>query len=457
MRVFFALLLSFGLITYGSYLLLSTKALNQEIPYVVVDIDPSCNHDSYLNIGSSFMPPCDVNTNAKEAKIINSQEEFSAVKKDQSLHDILSSNHVSAQEIIELSRALKPFVRPRDLGIGDLYSLKLIMDPPLIDTFILRKLDPNRIPITYTVKRSQGVFVVDKNVPQTREEEAYVKVSVDNTLYQSFKSLPFGNELMQRLMHVFAWRMRMPEHVTKNDSIEIIVNKLFAEGEFIGYTKIKAVIYQQPHRTLKAFYFKSKDKKIKGYYDQDGRSLEKEILTLPIENTIATSHQAFRLHPVIKSRIRHNGIDFRGSIGTEFFSIADGVVIEKRFDENVGNMIRIRHKDGIHSEYFHADSLVKSINVGDKVKRGQIIGAIGRTGRLCTGPHLHLGLYLMRGEEKKFIDFKSLRKKLSDMPRLNDSYMTEFNNMTNKKLMVMTLHRERAPHGQAPYIAKNEL
>ena len=127
-----------------------------------------------------------------------------------------------------------------------------------------------------------------------------------------------------------------------------------------------------------------------------------------------------------KVRIKHNGIDFRGAIGTPFFSIGDGVVTEKRYDKNVGHMIRIRHAHGIYSEYFHADSLEPSIREGSLVKRGQEIGKIGRTGRLCTGPHLHLGTYRLQGNKRKYLELTSQAKTLKWAPNLPEFYKKEF-------------------------------
>jgi murein DD-endopeptidase MepM/ murein hydrolase activator NlpD len=332
-----------------------------------------------------------------------------------------------------LSSALFPYIRPKDLAAGDLYKFEIKdgANTKIISSFTIKKLDPNRLPITYVATRSNlnennPVFTVTKSAPPVQEENGYIKVIVKNTLFGTFQELEFGNELMQRLMSLFTWRMKMPKNVNKNDVIEILVTKFYAEGKLIGYGRIQSVIYRQETQVFKAYYFNAKNEKIAGYYDDRGFSMEKEFLLSPVALSTATSNQQLRYHPVIKTRIPHNGIDFRGSIGTPFFSIADGEIVEMRFDKNVGNMIRIRHKNGIHSEYFHADSLEANLKLGRRVKRGEVIGRIGRTGTLCTGPHLHLGLYYLNGEKRKYINFDSLRKKLHDMPRLNGVYLAEF-------------------------------
>jgi murein DD-endopeptidase MepM/ murein hydrolase activator NlpD len=267
-----------------------------------------------------------------------------------------------------------------------------------------------------------------------REESERISLTVNGTLYSTFNQIPFGTELMQRLMNVFSWHMRLPKEVLLGDRIDILAVKRYVYDEFIGYGKIETAIYRQKTRTLSAIFFQSKDKKYRGFFDEKGKSLEKEFAISPVYETFATSDQKWRLHPVRKIPMRHNGIDYRGTIGTEFFSIADGEVIEKRFDVNVGNMIRVLHKYGVHSEYFHADSLAENVTVGSRVKRGQLLGTIGRTGRLCTGPHLHMGLYTMHGEKKKFIELTSLRNTLKSAPDIGGTHAVEF--MQHQKAMI---------------------
>jgi len=442
-KIFGITLMSVALFSCGSYLLYKAKPSHKKQSRVTVDLDGACDENSYLTYGSSLLPnkPYIEKT---EDLAANRDQDFLVVKKNQRLHDILSIYDISVHEIMALTKALSPYVRAKDLGVGDLYKVKLKNDRPgSLECFTIKKLDPNRLPITYEAKAVEVGFSVSLSSPKTELEDAYIRLKVKETLFASFKALPYGNELMQRLMNVFAWRMRMPEQVNKNDEIELVVTKIFALGEFIGYGPIKSVIYKKPQQTSQAFYYSSTDGKVNGYFDESGRSLEKEMMLSPVKNTTATSNQELRLHPVIKSRIRHNGIDFRGTIGTDFFAIADGEIIEKRFDKNVGNMIRIRHKKGVHSEYFHADSLVNKLDVGDFVRRGQKIGEIGRTGRLCTGPHLHLGLYVMHGEKRKYIDFKSLRKKLADMPMLSGAHAKEFQELTKKSLSFIQAEREK--------------
>ena len=82
----------------------------------------------------------------------------------------------------------------------------------------------------------------------------------------------------------------------------------------------------------------------------------------------------------------HSGMDIAGEIGDPVCSALDGKVKECRYDGSYGNKILIQHEDGIETIYGHLSKF--EVKVGDEIKKGQLIGRVGSTGR-STGPHLH--------------------------------------------------------------------
>lgn len=93
-----------------------------------------------------------------------------------------------------------------------------------------------------------------------------------------------------------------------------------------------------------------------------------------------------RIHPILNIRKHHKGIDIANKTDTPIHAAANGQVIRARFSSSYGNLVEIRHSDSITSLYAHLRKF--SVNVGDKVFRGQVIGMMGNTGR-STGTHLH--------------------------------------------------------------------
>lgn len=445
-KILSAALLALSLFVTGWYYLLTIKADYDPIEKIVYDFEPSCNDTTYLEIGTTF----DQALFPREGAQSDPHHEYFVIRDGETLHSILRAKGVSEQEIAKLGFALKPHLLARDIAPNDHYWYELLEQDGnvMVTSFAIRKLDPYRVPIIYTAKRVNqdavdAAFLVEIQQPVIDEEHASLKLVLKGTLYNTFSQLPFGAELMQRFMQIFAWKLRMPDDIAQGDEIDLLVKKKYVENELIGYGTILGASIKQKSTSHVAYYFESNDKKVKGFFDEHGKSLEKEFAYSPVFEGTATSDQKWRFHPVRKMRIRHNGIDYRGTIGTPFFSIADGEVVEKRFDKNVGNMIRIKHKYGVYSEYFHADSLNDQLSEGAVVRRGQKLGTIGRTGRLCTGPHLHMGLYKKQGEKRKFIELSSLRSILKPAAAISLTYMAEFNQ--HKASVIASLQDAHKP------------
>jgi murein DD-endopeptidase MepM/ murein hydrolase activator NlpD len=117
----------------------------------------------------------------------------------------------------------------------------------------------------------------------------------------------------------------------------------------------------------------------------------------PDDYLMLTSAPGYRISPVLKIAVNHQGLDIAAVWRAQVLPVADGVVVEhwpppggryKGHPVN-GGYIVIAHPDGTVSEYAHlATTFVRE---GQRVTAGQVIGRVGDTG-LCTGPHLHLGM-----------------------------------------------------------------
>ena len=90
-------------------------------------------------------------------------------------------------------------------------------------------------------------------------------------------------------------------------------------------------------------------------------------------------------------RSPHTGTDLRGPTGTPILAVADGVVVLAEAQYYSGNAVFIDHGQGVVSMYGHLSAF--AVKKGDKVRRGQVIGKVGATGRV-TGPHLHSSLFV---------------------------------------------------------------
>ncbi|PCJ86733.1 MAG: peptidase M23 [Flavobacteriales bacterium] len=110
----------------------------------------------------------------------------------------------------------------------------------------------------------------------------------------------------------------------------------------------------------------------------------------PISNkdlTRVASGFGMRIHPIYKTRRRHDGMDFTAKIGTDIYATGNGKVVEVvRSRRGYGNHVVIDHGYGYRTLYAHMNKF--KVRKGQKVKRGEIIGYVGNTGT-SAGPHLH--------------------------------------------------------------------
>ncbi|MBP3418991.1 MAG: M23 family metallopeptidase [Marinifilaceae bacterium] len=94
----------------------------------------------------------------------------------------------------------------------------------------------------------------------------------------------------------------------------------------------------------------------------------------------------YRIHPIYKTRKFHAGVDFSGPIGTPIYATGNGKVIKVGTDSGYGKHVIIDHGYSYKTHYAHMSAY--TVKRGQKVKRGEIIGFLGNSGR-STGPHCH--------------------------------------------------------------------
>lgn len=104
------------------------------------------------------------------------------------------------------------------------------------------------------------------------------------------------------------------------------------------------------------------------------------------KNSHISSGFGYRLHPILRRRKMHDGVDFSAKRGTKIYSPGDGVVLETKYAGGYGRQITIDHGFGYVTKCAHLQSF--DVRPGQKIKRGQVIGRVGNTG-LSTAPHLH--------------------------------------------------------------------
>ncbi|MGB7502329.1 MAG: M23 family metallopeptidase [Azonexus sp.] len=130
----------------------------------------------------------------------------------------------------------------------------------------------------------------------------------------------------------------------------------------------------------------------------ESRFLEKRVkerlmpTTLPVKEAFLGSPFGHRSDPILGQRAMHEGIDFNAETGTPVVAAADGVVLSAAYQSDFGNMVDVDHGDGLTTRYAHLSRI--NVKAGSMIKRGELIGAVGSTGR-STGSHLHFEVRML--------------------------------------------------------------
>lgn len=124
------------------------------------------------------------------------------------------------------------------------------------------------------------------------------------------------------------------------------------------------------------------------YFDEKGANIRSAGMILPVAGARMSSGFGFRVHPILRYRKMHTGVDYAVGAGTPIRAPADGVVVEARRYGGYGNWIRVRIGGGVDVAFAHMSRYGAGMRPGVRVRQGQIIGYVGSTG-MSTGPHLH--------------------------------------------------------------------
>ncbi|MGN1063502.1 MAG: peptidoglycan DD-metalloendopeptidase family protein [Alphaproteobacteria bacterium] len=129
------------------------------------------------------------------------------------------------------------------------------------------------------------------------------------------------------------------------------------------------------------------------FFNPQGKSAEKPLLKKPVKaKPRLSSPYGWRSHPILMARIFHSGVDLACPMNTPIIAAGDGVITQLGRKGAYGKYIRIRHANGYQTAYGHLNGYKSGLKTGSQVKRGDVIGYVGQTGR-ATGPHVHFEVW----------------------------------------------------------------
>lgn len=190
--------------------------------------------------------------------------------------------------------------------------------------------------------------------------------------------------LAYKVAEVFQWDLDFSRDLRLGDEFEVVYERVYLDGQYRGLGDVVAAVYRGGERELRAYRYGEDG----GYYDADGRPLEKMFLRSPMKYSRVTSRfSRRRYHPVLKRYRPHYGVDYGAPTGTAVLVTATGTVISAGWNGGAGRMIKVRHPNDYETAYLHLSGYAKGMRSGARVRQGDVIGYVGSSG-LATGPHL---------------------------------------------------------------------
>lgn len=309
------------------------------------------------------------------------------VEPNQHLSHILNGYGVSMAIIDQIARQAKDIFDVRKIRRGSNFSIfqttdslnetrYFVYENSAIDYYVFELFDSLR------------VYKGEKEV------ESHIKTAygeIESSLWNAVAGNGLDPMLSIRLSDIFAWTIDFFA-IQKGDRFRVIYEEQFVDSIPIGIGEIYAVQFDHYGSENYAFRFYQDERY--DYFDNEGNSLRRAFLKAPLEYArVSSGFSHARMHPVLRIRRPHHGVDYAAPTGTPVMSIGDGTVIKRAYQANGGgNYLRIKHNSVYTTVYMHLSGFAKGIVQGARVNQGQVIGYVGSTG-LSTGPHLDFRVF----------------------------------------------------------------
>lgn len=307
------------------------------------------------------------------------------------LDGILRQHELQADLILAAVESARTVFNPRQLRADQPYRLVRSLDGLLRE--FEYEIDADRFLRIVNRDRAQPAALAAEILPIPKDTVLAAmagEISPEtNSLVASVDRAGETVMLAMALAEIFGGEIDFNNDLQPGDRFDVLFEKFTRDGAFAGYGQVLGATFSVEGREYRAFRFLDPVTKRAGYYDENGRSLRRMLLSSPLrfEPRITSRFSRSRQHPVHGVRRPHLGVDYAAPTGSAVVSVADGVVVSAGWSGGGGNTVHIRHAGGLETYYLHLSSFGKGIRAGARVTQSQVIGRVGATGT-ATGPHL---------------------------------------------------------------------
>ena len=317
-----------------------------------------------------------------------STEVLDTLRRGETLSELLARQGVLD---LDLSRLGVAALDPRRLRAGLVFSFRRPAAESLPDRISVRANPEQRV----VFRRATEGWESAVDSIRWRAEPFRILGAIDNSLYEAIDAQVSDDQLdaaqRQRLAwdlaDIYAWQVDFTRDIQSGDKFRVVFDRLISEDGEVRFGRVLASDLTMSGKSLTAFRFESGNRST--FYDEDGKSLRRAFLRAPVQfRRISSTFARARRHPVLGITRRHQGTDYAAAPGTPVMAAGDGVVLRAGRAGGYGNLVELRHRNGITTRYGHLRGFARGVRSGVRVSQGQTIGYVGSTG-LASGPHLH--------------------------------------------------------------------
>ena len=304
-----------------------------------------------------------------------------SVRKKDTLSEIFGRHNLSMRTAIEIAEMEEaaPLLKIRPgqniflhIEQEELQALKYQIDT--FDTLLITKNDTG----------------YEANI-STREPEVKTrskKATINSSLLAAAGNSDISYNVVYELISLFGWQVDFAKDIQRGDEFSIIYEEHFLDGEKVADGEILAAELVTGSKSLRAVRHVDEDGYV-DYFAPDGDGIKGSFLRTPIKfGRVTSNFSKRRYHPILKEWRAHKGVDYGAPMKTPVFSTGDGVIRFAGAKKGYGRTVIIRHGGKFQTLYAHLNHFAKGIKSGSRVKQGDVIGYVGKTG-WATGPHLH--------------------------------------------------------------------
>ena len=310
------------------------------------------------------------------------------IKNGDTIQKILKKLKVQNNEIQTVIDQYKKYGNPNQLLVGNIINIIIEKNLTTNKNFVVKFSVPVTKSTTIGIIRDEDNKITSqKIITKLYKKKTLAENIITKNLYSSAIEAKINPDTIIEFARIFGFEIDFQRDIRKNDYFKIIYEKYFDEnGEFIKSGSILFAHMSVNGREISLYKFG--DDKSYGYFDINGKSVEKALMKTPINGARLSSSFGMRKHPISGFNKMHQGTDFAAKEGTPIMASGSGTITRAKWCGGGGNCIKIKHNSTYQTIYAHMNNFAKGMKVGKKVRQGQIIGYVGSTG-MSTGPHLH--------------------------------------------------------------------